>query len=109
MELGAHSDGQCDVLLADVSGAQAVSDRDAEFADDPLYHFLELVSLIMLLHAVQHLPEDNAAKSGKFSCELQLHQHAIDLKRLRADVLDEQDGVICADRVRSSDGCGEHR
>ena len=62
----------------------------------------------MLLHAIQHLAEDDAAHAGELSCKFHLHQHAIYLKRFGAYIFDKQDGVISPGCVLRTDRRGQH-
>src|SRR5438309_6856544 len=102
VEPRAHADRQRDVLAGDVSGFQPGNDRDAELADDTRDDFIERVLLVGVLFAIEHLAEDDPTHALELSCQTQLHQHAIDLVWLRADVFDEKNGAISLDLVRRS-------
>ncbi len=62
----------------------------SQVADNSRDDLLQSVTLICGLHAVQHFAEDDAADLVETTGQLQLHQHAVDLKGLGGNVFEEQ-------------------
>src|SRR6185437_13480639 len=69
---------------------------------------LKSITLVLMLHAIQHLAENNSTNSGKFPGHLQLHQHTINLVWLGRHVLNKRDGPIRPYFVRSSKRCNKN-
>src|SRR5438445_12726878 len=90
------------------SGSHTVSNRNAEVADHALDDFSERVGLAAGLNAIQHLTEYETTDPFKFAGELQLHEHAIDLEWLGANILEEKDGVAGLNFVLSCKRCNQH-
>src|SRR5580658_8074119 len=89
-QLRAHSERERDVARCDVTRPYAEGDRDSQIADDSGDDLLQSVILICGLYAVEHFSEDDAAHIVEMAANFQLHQHAIDLKRLGGDIFQEQ-------------------
>ncbi len=60
-------------------------------------HLLQAVCLAARGNAIQHLAKDEAAHFVEFAGQPQLHQHAINAKRLLANIFYEEDGVVRMD------------
>src|SRR4029077_15171659 len=86
--------GQGDVLLRNMSRGQSVGDWNIQIANHSHDDLLQRITLTRRRPAVEHLAEDDTAYFRKLPRQLQMHQHAINLIWLGADVLDENEGAV---------------
>src|ERR1700690_2791582 len=92
-----------------MSGTHAESDRHSQAADDSFDDFLQSVTVIRGLNAVEHFTEDNTSYFVELSRQLQLHQHAVDLKGLGGDIFEKQDCACGLKFVGRAERCRQDR
>src|SRR3954447_3215917 len=85
-----------------MAGANSERHRKTEVSDDAHQYLLQGVVLVGGLHALEHFAEDDAAHIFQPSAKFQLHQHAVNLERLRREIFEEKNRVVCFDLVGSS-------
>ncbi len=92
-----------------MAGRNSVDDGNAEAAHNARDDLLQRVLLAAGLHAIEHLPEDDASDAVEFAGKFQLHQHAVDLVRLGRHVFQKQDAAFSLQLVRRAERRSQNR
>src|SRR5258708_2440725 len=107
-QLRPHSKRQRNVSARNVAGLQTIHNRSAEILEHAHDHFLQRVTLISRLDAIQHFSKNDSAYAVEFIGHSELHQHPVDPVWFLGNVFDEQDRVVGLDFEMSSQRSRQH-
>src|SRR6266550_3955075 len=98
-----HTKRDDNIRARTVSSGEAVQDGERKIAHQIGNNFLERISLIDVLHAIQHLTEYNAANTLELSGLLQLRNHPVDAVWLFVHIFKNEYRISGVDFILRSD------
>ena len=105
----AHTEGDDNIRPRSVSSREPIENRKFEFAEQIQQHFLQRVSLIRMLGAVQHLTENDAVNAIELSGLFQMRDHPVDLIRLGVQILENENRILGVDFVLRAESRDDER